>query len=204
MIGLAGCIVCVLLLQAAFFVRIWNSSSSLHKADLIVVFPGDQERIVEGHALAKAGYADNLLVIGQTEKSFAKLVQKLGALPAVNLLPNSKSRSTFEDVNIARQIIFEKRLKSVILVTSSYHMPRVLFLLKASLLDADFKVDLQYYPVSIRDHSKAKRLYFNELIKFWGSTVEMIGYRITEDLLRDSPFFVKVRQFVKNRLLFQI
>jgi len=83
-------------------------------------------------------------------------------------------------------------------------MPRVLFLLKASLLDADFKVDLQYYPVSIRDHSKAKRLYFNELIKFWGSTVEMIGYRITEDLLRDSPFFVKVRQFVKNRLLFQI
>jgi uncharacterized SAM-binding protein YcdF (DUF218 family) len=120
MIGLAGCIICVTLLQTAFFAWIWNSAAPIHKAGLIIVFPGDQDRLVEGHALAKAGFADNLLIIGQTEKSFPKLVQQLGALPAINLIANGKSKSTFEDINIAKRIIRENRFQSVLLVTSSY------------------------------------------------------------------------------------
>lgn len=142
--------------------------------------------------MAKAGYADNLLIVGQTEESFPKLVQKLGGLPDVNLIANGKSRSTFEDVNIAKKIIHENRFQSVVLVTSSYHIPRALFLLRAFLLDTGFKIELQYYPVeprAIRDHSKIIRFYCNEMIKLWGSAAEMIGCQVTDSLLRNSPFF---------------
>lgn len=200
----------MILLQTAFFAWIWNSTSSIHKADmidkadLIVVFPGAQDRIIKGHALAKAGYADNLLIIGQTTVSYPTLMQRFGGLPAVNLIANSRSRSTFEDVNIAQQIIREKRFQSVVLVTSTYHMPRVLFLFKTFFWATGIKVDLRYYPVELRDEYKKNRLYFNEMVKFWGSTSEMIGYLVTDTLLRNFPFFDKVGQFIKNRLLFQV
>lgn len=206
--GLASCILCVTLLQTAFFIWIWNSAAPIHKADLIVVFPGDEERIVEGHALARAGYADNLLIVGQTKKSIPNLVKQFGALPAVNLIANGTSRSTFEDVNIARKIIREEGFRSVVLVTSSYHMPRALLLFKTFMLDdTELKVELQYHPVEpgiLRDHSRKVRIYCNEMIKLWGSAAEMAGCRITDSLLRDSPFFAKVGQFAKNRLLFKV
>lgn len=205
-IGIAGCIICVAVLQAGFFAWIWTSAKPLHKADVIIVFPGDEERTIKGHALARDGYADNLLIIGQTEKSFPELVRKLGALPSVNLIANGKSRSTFEDINLAQRIIRERGFKSVVLVTATYHMPRTLFLFKA-FLDADLSVDLQYYPVELKDmddRHKEFQLYCNEMIKFWGSTAEMIGYRMTNTLLRDSPFFAGIGRFVKKTLLFQV
>jgi uncharacterized SAM-binding protein YcdF (DUF218 family) len=210
MLRLSGCLLCIALLQTAYFACIWQTATpvpSISKADLIIVFPGGTNRIAEGHSLAKEGYAPNLLIIGQTERSFKKLVDRLGALPSVNLIANDNSRSTFEDANIAKRIICSNRFRSVVLVTSSYHMPRSLFLLKTFLLDADLNVDLQYYPVepsAVGDYSQDLRIYVNEMIKFWGSTAEMAGWKITHTLLRDSPFFAGIGHFVTSRLLFKV
>lgn len=204
MISLTVCALCLMMLQMAFFAWIWNSSGPIHmhKADLIVVFPGEQDRIVEGHGLARAGNSDNLLIIGQTKNSITKQVKQFGDdSPSVKLVTSKQSRSTFEDVIVARQIILENHFKSVVLVTSSYHMPRVLFLFKTILMASGIKVELQYYPVELRDNSNTKRFCFNEIIKFWGSLVEMLGYQLTGDLLRDIPLWGKVGHFVKYRFL---
>lgn len=202
-----GIILLVALLQAGYFIKLTKGNTPIRKADLIVVFPGDPERIAAGHTLAKAGYAPNLSVVNWSQAQFQKQMQRYGDLPAIQLITGGKSRSTFEDVYNAKQIISQHNYHSIVLVTSSYHLPRALFLLKTSLLGSGLKVDVQHYPVAMREKlnsPKAIKLFCNEIIKLWGSTAEMVGCRITDSLLLDSPGFFKIRQFIKTRFLFQV
>lgn len=194
------------MLQALVFTWLWLSFSSgkvvppARINDLIVVFPGDKERVREGHALAREGFSHNLLIIGQTRKNYERMLEQWGDLPGVGLIENGKSRSTFEDVYIARKIIEENRFHSVMLVTSGYHMPRVLFLASIYFAGMDAEIDLRYYPVELAERTGEWRNYCNELIKFWGSAVEMLGYMVTDNLLLDLPLFSDVKKFLKQRL----
>lgn len=202
---LTGGSIILALMQVIIFTWIWNTADPIKKVDVIIVFPGEQERIVEGYALAKAGYADNLLIIGQTEESYSKLLRQHGLLPNVRLLASAKSRSTFEDVIIAQKIILENRFDSALLVTSSYHMPRTLLLFKMSLLHSGANVELlthQVEPQATRHLFRKIHFCYSEMIKLWGSTAEMIVYRLTCTELRDAPFFAEAGEFAKKFLLF--
>lgn len=205
-IRLAVLALCVVGLQAAYFLWIVHSAPTLSKADLLVVFPGDPERMVEGQALAAAGLADHLLLINENELALSSLQQESLRPQFGYLVADSKSRSTFEDIFVARQVISKHGFRSIILVTSAYHLPRALFLLESYFLAKNVHVDLQYYPVATpkdAGFSQKIRVYVNEMIKFWGSSVEMLACMLTDTLLRDSPYFWALGTTVKARLLFE-
>ncbi len=52
--------------------------------------------------------------------------------------------------------------------------------------------------------SKGRRLIANELIKFWGSLLEVGMYTVTGDVPQTSPKEMKVLKFLRSKLLFRI
>jgi uncharacterized SAM-binding protein YcdF (DUF218 family) len=204
---LAGVFFLAALVQFGCFVWVTTHKVSLHKADLIVVFPGDQKRIDAGYALVKEGYATDLAVVSYNPAQITSMAKKHQDSTKVKLITGGSGRSTFEDVYNATQIISQHKYHSIILVTSTYHMPRALFLLKTFLLSSGLKVDVQYSPVKMaadKSASKVMQLCYNEMVKLWGSTIELLRFQLTDTLLMDSPRSFQVKQYVKKRLLFSI
>ncbi len=202
-----GLIFLAALLQFGFFIWITTHTVPLQKADVIVVFPGETGRIEAGYTLVKEGYATDLAVVSYSPAQTEKMAKSQNDTTKVRLITGGMGRSTFEDVYNATQIINQHQYHSIILVTTSYHMPRALFLLKTFLLSSGLKVNVQYYPVKMaadKSTSLLMRLAYNEMVKFWGSTMEMLSFQLTDTLLMDSPRAFQVKQYIKKRLLFHI
>ncbi len=139
-------LVVIIIVQATYFLTVGPENTIIEKADLIVVFPAENERIASGLQLAEEGYAPNFTVAGITEESLKLYLKKYQDLPAsVKPLISPKSNTTFEDALITRQILQKHKFKSVILVTSMYHLPRAYFLLL--VLTSDMNVKIHRYGV---------------------------------------------------------
>ena len=178
----------IVLIQAVYFYYILSSNSSLEKADLIVVFPGESERIEAGYQLARSEYAPNFLIAGTTEKN-VESNRKNNRLPSsVRQVFAGTTRSTFEDALCTKNIVDRYRFRSIILVTSSYHLPRAYFLLRIFLTGSQVKV--QTYKVAhvydnSLDHRNLRKIC-NEMLKFWTGIAEMTSYKITGSLLSEK------------------
>ncbi len=77
------------------------------------------------------------------------------------------------------RIIEAYRYKSVILVTSDYHMPRSLALLQLFLAGKNVRVHLH----RVRAAAAAAKplllkLVYNEMVEFWGSLFEYVSYQV--------------------------
>lgn len=196
---------CVALVQLGAMVLLSERTHEAKYSDLIVVFPGSSSRFAVGYRLAHDGYARNFTVINDSLSQLQIKVKRRGQLTGVHLISGGKSRSTFEDVYNTAQIIEKNKLRSVLLLTSSYHIPRAYFLLQSFLLGTG--VDIRVYSIPM-DHdgtngsTKEMKLYWNEIVKLWGSTIEMLVYRVRGKLVLDIPFFWDVRQFLKKSVLF--
>lgn len=177
-------------------------------AELIVVFPGDEERISAGCELAAKGYGRKLMIISQTAETTSYICRKHGrqdSSKTVKTISGGKSRSTFEDVYHTIAAIEKHKITSVILVTSAYHLPRSAVLLKMSLALKSHKVPVQLHPVAKEWLLSTKlQLYYNEFAKLIGSTAEMAGYFLTGHLMLDSPQFRTARAFLKKHLLISL
>jgi uncharacterized SAM-binding protein YcdF (DUF218 family) len=212
----------VIIVQGAYFLTAGPENTIIEKADLIVVFPAENERVAAGLLLAKEGYAPNFTVAGITKENLRLYLKKYKYLPAsVKPLVSPGSNTTFEDALITRQILQEHKFKSVILVTSTYHLPRAYFLLR--VLTSDMNVRIHRYGVDkkqrlltasklkpegskeVHKEQRAKtlkqKLLYNEMIKFWTSLGEMTSYTVTGKLLSDSPLCLKTRNFLKANVL---
>jgi len=190
--------------QLCAFPYFSGRNKTLNKADVIVAFSGDDNRISAACSLAQQNYAANLAATGLTREKLAKEAAELVNFNLINLVDGGRSRSTFEDVYRTKEILEKKNYKAIVLVTSSYHMPRALLLLKVYLVFSGLKVDIQYF--AVRDQANKPtdlRPFYNEMIKIWGSLVEMFGYKICHELLNDKPSFKKARAVIHNRFLFK-
>ncbi|MCD6298794.1 MAG: YdcF family protein, partial [Deltaproteobacteria bacterium] len=182
----------------------------LEKVDLIVVFPGAESRIAEGFRLAGKGYSDNFAITGVNEKQVNAYTETYGLPPKVKQIFDRPSVTTFEDSLATRSIVKKRGFHSVILVTSDYHVPRAYFLLRALLTGLDVKI--QTYRVSENDMeahdrlraSGGKRVMYNEMVKFWASIGEMIGYGISGDLLTEREKVRTALKRMKSWVLFDI
>jgi uncharacterized SAM-binding protein YcdF (DUF218 family) len=107
-------------------------SDRLEKADVILVLAGDTngERVAQGVALYKQGYAKNLLMSGGSlawNLTYADWMKKqavASGVPASAVLLQGRSRSTIEDAQFSLPIVRENNFKTVIVVTSPYHTRR--------------------------------------------------------------------------------
>jgi len=195
--------------EAVYFYHIISKSNTIEKADLIVVFAGEPERIKAGYNLALLGYAPCLVISPADIKKLKEYDKENGFPKTVKRLIEEKARTTLENAVYAKQIISEGRFDSVILVTSIYHMPRSNFLLRMVLAGSDVRVqthgvDSGFSSGEAANHRIAKRLYYNEMAKFWVSNVELLSYkvwgRLPEQDFRDS----RVIKWLKSVVLFSV
>jgi uncharacterized SAM-binding protein YcdF (DUF218 family) len=172
-------------------------------AELVVVFPAETQRINSGIKIVKDNLPAHFMVIGITAEKLQKLLTKNGVAQTVIALPGGKSRSTFEDVYQTTKTIQAHHFNSVTLVTSDYHLPRAIFLLKLYLHISGQDVRIHGFPVKDAKKLSIKlQQHINETIKFWGSIAELTGCSFTGKLVLDAPNAKKIQMFLKTNLLY--
>lgn len=134
-------------------------------ADGIVVLTGGQARISEAVKLLDEGKAQRLLITGVHEHTsraaLAKLVQSGGDLFKCCVDLDHKARDTAGNATETRSWAKRQGFSSLIIVTSSYHMPRSLAelerampgveLIPYSVVPRNFRVDAWwFYPGTMR------------------------------------------------------
>jgi uncharacterized SAM-binding protein YcdF (DUF218 family) len=197
------CLLClVAVIQTGAAIYFAKRTVRLEPADLVVVFPGDSRRIITGIDLVKDDLAPRFMVTSTTAPHLRELLAKNGASENIDTLPGGESRSTFEDVYQTIRTIEDNQLQSAILVTSSYHLPRAMFLLRVSLGLAGQDVRIQGFSVK-EEEGLSKNLvqYPTEAIKLWGSIIEMTGQYVSGRLLLDAPILKKVQRTFKETFL---
>ncbi len=164
-----------------------------------------------GYKLAKSGITKNLTFSPTKSETVRFLEDRFGVLnPGVSLIVEEKARTTFENALYVKGIVNVNGFKSIILVTSFYHMPRSYFLLRTMLLGSDVKIIPILVPTGKTNEynwfqeSRGRKLIANELIKCWGSLVEAGMYTVTGDVPKTNPKEMRVLKFLRSILLFQI
>lgn len=174
---MSSAIALLLLIEGIYFYHIIQREGILAKADAIVVFNGFRERVEAGYKLANLGYAPNLVVTAADAYHLSNYNRKYGLPESVNLIREDKARTTFENAYYTGEIIRENRFRSIILVTSLYHLPRSLFLCRAILLGQDIQVQIYSPPVgrgNLWFTSSGRKLIHKEMLRFWGSLSELL------------------------------
>ncbi len=151
-----------------------SRNSKLRKGDLIAVFVGGHSRINKGIMLARQGISPNLVISPIGRKGIQRLKARLTGT-GCRVIPEPHARTTYENAFYVAKIIKENHFKSVILVTSWYHMPRSYVLLYLNLLGKKVKI----IPEIVGKRSLSFSTFFShscgiviEFAKVWGSLIE--------------------------------
>ena len=177
----------ILAAQVIYFYYIQSSNPELEKSDLIAILPAAEDRIKAGYELGKSGYAPNITIVGVSAHKQKAGSRYRGFPSNTRRISTDKSRSTFEDALNIRNIVKKHDFKSVILVTSSYHMPRAYFLVQILLAGSDVKVQRcgttkEHALDSNWTHGFAgSKTVLIEMIKFWGSCFEMLTQQLKQN-----------------------
>ena len=109
-----------------------NVKDKIEKADGILVLAGDSngERVAQAVELYKAGWAPKVLMSGGPAvwnltyaQNMRRQATSLG-VPDKDVLLQDKSKSTIQDIEFSLPIIKGLNAKTIILVTSPYHIRR--------------------------------------------------------------------------------
>ena len=204
--ALLTAVLAVLLTQGMFFAVVMIMGNNTDPSEAVVIFRGTGKRIKTGYALAALGTAPRIVLSPATDAQMDKLDRKLRLPPEVKHLAEPYARTTLENAYYTAQLINARNLRSVTLVTSNYHMPRSLFLLKLFL--AGKGVTVGNYKVSAADEgvrppegyrATMAKLIYNEMLKFWGSLLEYALWRISgnafEEINNRHPALSALRSF---------
>jgi uncharacterized SAM-binding protein YcdF (DUF218 family) len=184
--------------QAAYFAAVLGRADSPAPSEAIVVFRGTEARIAAGYRLAKQGVAPLILVSPSSERQRRAWDRRYGLPDGVAHLEETRARTTMENARFAARIIADRGLTSITLVTSDYHMPRSLALLKLFLRGRGVEV----HPFKVRPaggrlagyRSTLAKLVYNEALECWGSLAEWAAWRLTGKPLKtkgkDAPWLV--------------
>ena len=126
--------------ELALFIRFTlpENRSKVH-GDLIAVFAGGGDRFKRGIALAREGAAPSIVVSPANPKSLSNLKKHLAGTEC-RIIEEAKAATTCENAYYVAKIIRRNDFKSVILVTSWWHMPRSYLLLWLALAGTGVKI----------------------------------------------------------------
>jgi uncharacterized SAM-binding protein YcdF (DUF218 family) len=109
------------------------------------------------------------------------------------------------------RLIKKHRLKSVLLVTSDYHMPRSLVLLKMTTMGSGCRIDThkvatRFSDPADRTGSRLSRLKitYNEMVQLWGSLVEGGLHAWAGPQLRGKTRSSGLSRWLRQHLLFDV
>ncbi|MBE6449614.1 MAG: YdcF family protein [Alphaproteobacteria bacterium] len=128
--------------------------STIPSADAIVVLTGGAERLSTALNLLEKQKAPQMLISGVNSKvSMGALFKKIDEKHLNQITLGYKADNTFENALETKEWTTKKNIKSILLVTSFYHMPRSLFEIRSAIQD------LTIYPVSVFMHTEQHWTY---------------------------------------------
>ena len=165
-----------LLIVTALFVDFTYKTFSARprqvQADAIVVLAGGKGRVEEGVRLFRERRASWLFLVGvdPAVRKSDLYRPKPGDPSADNVVLEKMSRNTLENAIYGRDILAEHKVRSVLLITSRYHLKRSAILFRNALAP---DVALYPYPVDSSNvkeewwhHLGTFRLLFSEFYKY--------------------------------------
>lgn len=161
----------------AYFYEIHAAKGPVENtADAIVVFSGDWGRISAGADLLKKGFAPRLLIVGQDNDAEVVAVSKAQPLLSTCCITvKPRSKTTLEDAISTSGWVQETGVKSLILVTSDYHIPRAVLELRRALPTTRIRpVSVATGPLDVPmvwQNSNRARLIRSQLMKFAAASI---------------------------------
>lgn len=158
------------------------------KADAIVVLTGGDSRVTEAVRLLAAGRGQRLLISGVHPKTTTAMLRRINPEAerffdcCIDLDRNALD--TIGNADETRRWAAERGFRSVIVVTSSYHMPRGLVELRRALPDLEL-VPYPVVPARLRldawwAHPGTFRLLVSEFVKYVASVARCTGVRLVD------------------------
>lgn len=176
LIGATGATIFLLLLgfmlfaAAAMRTPVDNNAA----ADGIVVLTGTESRIIEGARLLKEGRAKRMLISGVNRQTSRHDLQRISGIdePAffccVDL--GYEALDTIGNADETRHWVRDLKFRSIIVVTSSYHMPRSITELRLAMPE----IALEAHPVQSKNarpdawwlYARTTRVLVREYLKY--------------------------------------
>lgn len=142
-----------------------QAMTTIPKADAIVLLGGglgvvrpgfpytecytSADRAVMAFRLWKAGKAPVIIPTGESAQDSEKPLLETFGVPSSAILCEQKARDTAENANLTMQILAERKCKKVLVVTSSWHLPRTMMLFRSS--------EVEFIPVSCDTEASLSR-----------------------------------------------
>ncbi|QOX79316.1 YdcF family protein [Trichlorobacter lovleyi] len=174
--ALLSLLMLALLIVTALFIDFTYKTFSARprqvQADAIVVLAGGKGRVDEGVRLFRERRATWLFLVGvdPTVRKSDLYRPKPGDPSADNVVLEKLSRNTLENAIYGRDILVEHKVRSVLLITSRYHLKRSAILFRNALPP---EVAVYPYPVDSSNvkeewwhHLGTFRLLFSEFYKY--------------------------------------
>jgi len=174
--GLISCVLLVFLLVSVLFVDFVYKTFSFRVRDLnpdaVVVLAGGKGRIEEGVRLYREGKGERLFLIGVDPlvKKSDLYKEDLMVRSSEQVYLEKISRNTLENAIFARELIVKNNVRSMLLITSRYHMKRSLLIFR-NILPKD--IAIYPHPVAVKNsaeawwsHGGSLRLLFSEFYKY--------------------------------------
>ena len=161
---IAGFLWWILLLFNTFPKKVYfNSPAQISGVVGIVVLTGGKNRIEKGVDLLSKGYGDKLLISGvfmssEIEEKFS-LEKEKNELFKCCVFFDQKSKNTLENAQeVAKWLNENKDIKSIILVSSYYHLPRSIMIFEKTITS-----DVKVYPVPATQNKNFRNQFFFHL-----------------------------------------
>jgi uncharacterized SAM-binding protein YcdF (DUF218 family) len=172
----AGTVAAAFVLSFAWFIYLTGASSELPPhADGIVAFTGGQERVETALRLLTQGRADRLLLSGI---GGGAELPELARLAGVNALPIATRVTIGRTATTTRGNALEtaawartNAIRSLLVVTAFYHMPRAMLELRRLLPDTALYSVPVWPPAAQRWSAATLRLIAEEYIKYLASAL---------------------------------
>ncbi len=213
-----GCALSVFLAGFVVFAVSLNSKEGLpsQKADGIVALTGGTDRISDAVELLSSGYGTRLLITGvnlsTSVERLSKVTQRGGNFFACCIDIDYAARNTVENAIETRRWVEERNFKSIIVVTSNYHMPRAMIELQRALSDVKliahpivserplsgeiFRRSLISVKVMATEYTKLvisyTRSLFSPKLTMTASTIPIVSPLPTGSLRKAAPAFDRV------------
>lgn len=165
-------LVVVAVLFIDFTYKTFSYRQSAKKADAIVVLAGGKGRVEEGIRLFRESRAEYLFFVG-VDPSVRKsdlYRPRPGDPSADNVILEKSSRNTLENSIFGRDVIVQSKVRSILLLTSRYHLKRASILFRHSLPKyitiIPYPVDTVNLKESWWNHGGSFQLLFREFYKY--------------------------------------